>query len=83
MNQYDVNEELKPISAWGYIGYQILFSLPIIGIILILVFSFGGIKNENVRNFARFYVLSFVIAIILIIVLFALGIFSYFAQWAA
>ena len=43
MNQVNVPEEYKPISALGYIGYELLFSLPIVGIIMILVFAFGGL----------------------------------------
>lgn len=29
-----------------YFGYDILFALPCIGIILLLVFSFGGAKKK-------------------------------------
>lgn len=31
--------EYKPISMWGYFGYQILFAIPCIGWILLLVFA--------------------------------------------
>jgi len=58
--------------VWKYFGYDILFSLPCIGIILLLVFSFGGAKNKNVRNYARsffyFYILMTVIALIVILI---------------
>ena len=30
--------EYKPISAWGYFGYSLLFSLPIAGFILLIIF---------------------------------------------
>lgn len=50
---------------WGYFGYEILFSIPIIGFIFILVFSFGGTNNINLRNFARSY---FCVLIILLII---------------
>lgn len=53
MNKDNIPEEYKPISMWGYFGYEILFSLPIIGIILLIVFSLGGTKNINLKNFAR------------------------------
>ena len=79
MARHDVEREYQPISAWGYIGYQILFSIPVLGIIMLLVFAFGGGSNVNVRNFARSYVLVFVIAIVLVIAAFALGLFSYLA----
>ncbi len=51
----NIPEEYKPITMWGYFGYEILFSIPCIGLVLLLVFSFGGTKNINLRNFARSY----------------------------
>lgn len=56
------NFDYTPISMWGYFGYEILFSIPCVGIVLLLVFSFGGTKNINLRNFARSY-FCFVIVI--------------------
>ena len=58
--------EYQPISMWGYFGYQILFALPIVGFIMLLVFSFGGTKNHNVKNFARSYFCYFIIMVIII-----------------
>lgn len=68
----NIPEEYRPISMWGYFGYQILFSIPLVGFILLIVFSFGGTRNYNLRNFARSY---FCILIILFILL---GIFFIF-----
>jgi hypothetical protein len=48
-NENNIPFEYKPISMWGYFGYQILFSIPIIGFILLLVFSFGGTQNKNLN----------------------------------
>lgn len=70
----DIPEEYKPISMWGYFGYEILFSIPLVGLILLLVFSFGGAKNKNLRNFARsYFCFLIVVVIICIIVLFEIG----------
>ena len=44
----------RPISAWGYLGYDILFAIPIIGFILLIVYSVID-DNINVRNYARSY----------------------------
>lgn len=38
MNDYNIPEEYRPISMWGYFGYSILFAIPIVGIVLIIVF---------------------------------------------
>lgn len=49
----NIPEEYQPISMWGYFGYELLFSIPCVGIILLIVFAVGGTKNVNLRNFAR------------------------------
>ena len=77
-NQVNIPSEYKPISMWGYFGYQILFAIPIIGFILLLVFSLGGTKNINLKNFARSYFCLFIIAIVIIVLLTIFGAASYF-----
>ena len=69
----NVPNEYKPISPWGYIGYQILFSIPVVGLILILVFSFGGASNKNLKNFARAYIIVYIIVIIIFAISIAMG----------
>lgn len=66
----NIPEEYKPLSMWSYFYYQILFSIPIIGFIMLLVFSLGGTKNINLRNFARSYFCFLIILIVVIIILF-------------
>ena len=53
---------------WGYFGYELLFSIPLIGFIMLLVFSFGGTQNVNLKNFARSYFCYFIIVAILLVV---------------
>ena len=65
--------EYRPISMWGYFGYEILFSIPIVGFILLLVFSFGGTKNVNLRNFARSYFCLLILVVIFAIVVAIIG----------
>ena len=59
--------EYKPIGAWGYIGYNILFAIPIIGFILLIVFAVSR-DNINRRNYARSFLLVMLIAIVLAVV---------------
>ena len=68
-NQFDTT----PISMWGYFGYEILFSIPCVGLICLIVFSFGGTRNINVRNFARSYFCFLIVLTILIIFLAMIG----------
>jgi hypothetical protein len=55
-----------PISAWGYVGYELLFCIPVVGFILMLVFAFNN-SNINRKNFARSYLIYFIFGLILTI----------------
>ena len=72
MNNTNLPEEYRPISMWGYFGYQILFSIPCVGFIVLLVFAFGGTKNVNLKNFARSY-FCFTIILVVLVVLFTIA----------
>ena len=82
----NIPEEYRPISMWGYFGYELLFSIPCVGFILLLVFAFGGTTNVNVRNFARSYfcfiLIMLILSIILAVILIATGMTASFAyRW--
>ena len=63
-------QEYKPLSPFAYVGYSILFTLPLVGFICLLVFSFSN-DNINRRNYARSY---FVMLLIAIVVAIAVGV---------
>ncbi len=67
----NIPSEYQPISMWGYFGYQILFSIPCIGFICLLVFSFGGTQNKNLKNFARSYFCFLIVAAVLMVIILA------------
>ncbi len=46
-------EKVNPIPVWKFIGIILLQGIPVIGLIMILVWSFGGSFNRNTRNYAR------------------------------
>ncbi|MBR4866832.1 MAG: hypothetical protein IKU11_09095 [Clostridia bacterium] len=60
--------EYKPLSPWAYFGYNLLFSIPLVGFICLLVFAFGGGNNVNLKNYARSFFCSLLLALILAIV---------------
>ena len=62
-----VPEENRPLGAWAYFGYSLLFAIPVIGFILLIVFSFAG-KNVNRKNFARSYWCWFILIIGLLLI---------------
>lgn len=64
---YNIPPEYKPISMWGYFGYEILFMIPIIGWLLLIIFALGGTSNINLKNFARSYFCLLIIIVIFFI----------------
>ena len=71
MDNNNIPEEYRPISMWGYFGYEILFSIPIVGFICLIVFAIGA-KNVNKKNFARSYFCYTIIVCLIAIVIFAI-----------
>lgn len=57
-------QDTTPISPIGYIGYMLLYSLPIIGIIMVFVNALGSSTNINVKNFAKAYLILFIVGFI-------------------
>ncbi|MDE7167254.1 MAG: ABC transporter permease [Clostridia bacterium] len=74
MNNIELDEinrlptKYRPMGAWSYFGYQILFSIPLIGFIALLVCAFSD-TNINRRSFARSYFCVLIIAIIIAVIL--------------
>lgn len=60
------------LGAWSYVFLDILYLIPIIGLIFLIVHSFSD-KNENRKHYARSYFARFLL--ILIICLVGIGIF--------
>ena len=60
-------KEYEPITMWGYFGYEILFSIPVIGFICLIVFAIGA-KNVNKKNFARSYFCYTIICLLVFVV---------------
>lgn len=71
MNSFEKNEidkldsKYKPIGAWGYFGYNILFSIPLIGFICLLIFCFSD-SNINRRSYARSFFCAALLALIVV-----------------
>ena len=71
MDQNSIPEEYRPISMWGYFGYEILFSIPVIGFICLIVMALAS-KNVNKKNFARSYFCFTIICFMLFAIIFAI-----------
>lgn len=72
----EVPGEYKPLSAWGYVGWQLLFAIPFVGFVLLIVMSFAP-QNKNLKSFARSYwcmaLLVFAVALIALLIIAAVG----------
>lgn len=71
---------MKPISnnnlsAWGYVGLLILFSLPYVGTPALLICAIF-VKDTAVRNFARALLILSLIGVIIIVVATVLGLLN-------
>ena len=55
--------EYRPLSPWAYLGYTLLYSIPLIGFVFLLVFALSD-GNINRRNHARGYLCAMLIAAI-------------------
>ena len=60
-------DKYKPITPFGYVGYNLLFSIPVIGLIMLIIYSFDN-ANINRRNYARSFFVTTIIAIALTLI---------------
>ena len=73
MDHPSVPKEYEPISMWGYFGYELLFSIPVLGLIFLIVFAVSA-KNVNLKNFARSYFCYLIIVLIICAIIFSLAV---------
>ena len=62
--QYYRSDDTRLITPWGYIGYGLLFAIPIVGLIFVLVYSFSS-SYPCRRNYARSVLISLIIGVII------------------
>lgn len=53
------------LSMWDYILMMVIFSLPVVGIVLMVYWGFGSQVGSNRKNFARAYLVFYVVSIVL------------------
>lgn len=61
-------EKIAPLKTWKFIGMFILTGIPLIGFIMILVWSFSSSFNKNTKSFARAILILWIIGLVLTIV---------------
>lgn len=65
-NNNSGNENI--VSVGKYLGYILLFCIPIVGFIMLIVKAFFDKKDKNISNFAKAQLLLSVIAVVLAII---------------
>lgn len=70
--EHGYSKEYRPISAWGYVGLSILYTIPVIGWLFLIIFTFSR-RNINRRNFTRSYWCYLLLIIIVFLALFFVG----------
>ena len=73
---YEGPEQFRPLGAWEYFGYSLLYSIPLIGFIMLIIFSFND-SNINRRNFSRSFFCGLLVFIAVMAVLVATGLFAH------
>ncbi|MDY5730789.1 MAG: hypothetical protein SPL05_04495 [Eubacteriales bacterium] len=74
---YQGEQKFRPITAWGYVGYTLLFAIPVVGWLLLIVFASDS-SHINRRSFARSYFCWIVTGLIIFAIVIILGGASYF-----
>ncbi len=64
-----IPENYRPISPWAYWGLKLLYSIPIVGFVFLIVFTFSR-GNINRRNFTRSYWCDAIIAAVICLIVF-------------
>lgn len=67
MTEDQLPERFRPLGAWAYFGWTLLFSIPIAGLIVAIVLAVKKDGNVNLRNFARSMFCVYVIIGILLL----------------
>lgn len=64
--------ELRPLSPWTYFGLEILYLIPVIGVIFLLCHAIGS-SNVNKRNFACRHFCGLLLVLLVVLVLACTG----------
>ena len=73
-NEENIPEEYRTVSLWKYVGIMALSCIPCVGLICLIVFACGAVKNKNIINFARANLVIIGIVVLLYVLLMVFGI---------
>lgn len=68
VNEAFLPPEYKPVSMGTYIGYMFLFSIPIVGLVMMIITALNSSASKSLRNFAKAYLIIFAISAVFAII---------------
>ncbi len=71
------NQNQAPVSIKEWIIIFILSALPIVNIVMLFVWAFGGNANKSVENWAKASLLLFIFVVVLFGIIALLGVIFY------
>lgn len=71
-----VPKEYKPLSTIGTMGFLLLTAIPVVGLIALFIYAFGG-KNKNRKSLARAILIWLLIIILILAAAFVTSIFLF------
>lgn len=77
-NYRPVKEQDDVVSLWAFMGLQLLYCIPCIGLISAIIIAFAA-SNKNIRNHARGLLVLALLSIVICLVIgliFGFGVFS-------
>lgn len=63
----ELDAKYRPMGAWKFFFLQVLYAIPVIGLICLIVHAIGS-KNITKRSFARSYFVAILVSIILTVI---------------
>jgi cation transporter-like permease len=71
MNEFDkIEAQQQPMSVKDWLITLIIIAIPVVGIVMLFVYAFGESDNINKKNWAKAQLI--LIAIVLVLVIFAM-----------
>jgi hypothetical protein len=67
-SEENIPEQYKLMGPWSYFWLNILFSIPVVGFIFLIIFTFSK-GNLNRRNYARSFWCTWLVAAIIFVVI--------------
>lgn len=65
INEAMLPAEYQPVSIGSYIGHSLLFSIPLIGFIMLIVTACSSTKSKSLRNYAKAMLVMYAIAFVI------------------